>query len=797
MKVDGWGRGQGRDLLPRNAQGERYAWRGPGGHWGAVTRARSEKKLIDETLRFLARQSVPGETFLETLVRYLATTLGMDFVCIDALEGDGVHARTVAVFHDGTGADTLTYALKDTSCGEVVGKDLCCFSANVCQLFPQDAMLRALGAESFVGGTLRDNAGQLIGLIAVIGCKPLANPSRAEAVLKLVAVRAAGELERLLVAQALAASEKRYALTLAAVNDGLWEWHVPSGKGLFSPRYYEMLGYENGEFPPCYASWRLLVCPYDFDRVEEEWRRSTGQERGFEIDFRLRRKSGEWLWVCARGRAVERDVEGNVLRMLGTLTDISMRKGGEEALRESEKRYRTLFQAAMDGFCLLDMQGRLLEVNETYGRMSGYSLQELLTMGIVDLEVNDTADATATRIRKIVAQGEDRFESQHCRKDGSIFDVEVSVHYLPTEGGRLVAFVRDITERKRVEARLNTQSRNYETYRDILSTTPDGFWLVDFEANILDVNDRYCRQSGYSRQEMLAMRAYDLDVLESPADTAEHIRETMANGHALFETVHRRKDGSTWHVEVSVGASNRAGEQRLVGFMRDITARKEAEAVISRSLQEKEVMLKEIHHRVKNNLQIVHSVLSLQAKRIDDAATRRLFDESLNRVYSMSLIHERLYQAKNLNHIDFKEYLQDLVDAIMASYHCPAVTCAVEMESLFLDVNVGIPCGLIVNELVSNSLKHAFPDGRKGSIFVGIRKNSRGENLLTVEDNGIGLPPAVDSLSNTSLGLQIVRGLTAQIHGTVAYTTVEGARFRVTFPGSAGKHGGRYAETSR
>lgn len=657
-----------------------------------------DMKQIEETLYFLAAH-LSGECFFKELTRYLTQALRVDFASIDKLEADGLSARNLVAYHDGSFRDNLSYVLKDTPCGHRTCKDICSFPANVCQLFPQHEILKELRAESFVGVTLRGGAGQPIGLIVVIGCQPLAGTARAEAVLKLVAVRAGGELERLEMTQVLRASEQRYALACSAVHDGLWEWHIPSGKGFFSNRYYELLGYEDNGFPADYATWRTLLHPQDIDRVEEELGTAIDLGKRFIIEFRLQRKSGDWLWVSACGRAVEEDTQGKALRMIGTISDITERKLAVEAL-----------------------------------------------LG------------------------------------------------------------------------------QYETYQDILATTPDGFWLTDFQGNILDVNDSYCRQSGYSRQELLAMHPFDLDVKESSVDTATHIQHIIENGvPSRFETLHRRKDRSTWHVEVSVGMSNKAGGQFVV-FLRDITERKQTEEMLTRSLQEKEmvveelhnrikihvrviedvialqgrlanslqekqVLLQEVHHRVKNNLQVVHSMLSLQARRVPDSETRLLFTASMNRIYTMSLIHERLCHAKDLSSIDFNSYLKSLVDAILVTHSSSGITCIVETEPIFLDLTVGTPCGLIAHELVTNSITHAFPEDREGMIWAGINKHSRGFLTLTVTDNGIGYRPDLQPAS-TSLGLEIVKGLTAQIHGTIESSTTDGTRVSIIFPEKFSPNGG-------
>jgi len=318
-------------------------------HGRAVMSDLTEPKRAEEVRNFLAQTSgaPPGKGFFQLLAEYLAESLGMDFVCIDRLEGDGLTARTVAVWNNGKFEDNVSYALKDTPCGDVVGKMVCCFPASVCQFFPKDEVLRDLRAESYIGVTLWSHTNQPIGLIAVIGRRPLANRAMAESVLKLVADRAAGELER---------------------------------------------------------------------------------------------------------------------------------QDAEQALQANEKQHRSILQTAMDGFWLVDMQGHLLEVNEAYCRMSGYSKSELLTLHVSDLEVVETSNEVIAHIQKVMVHGEDRFETRHRRKDGSFLDIEASIQYHTLEGGRLVAFLRDITERKRMELELHQardllENRVQERTRDLAQTT--------------------------------------------------------------------------------------------------------------------------------------------------------------------------------------------------------------------------------------------------------------------------------------------------------------------------------------
>ncbi len=245
------------------------------------------------------------------------------------------------------------------------------------------------------------------------------------------------------------------------------------------------------------------------------------------------------------------------------------------------------------------------------------------------------------------------------------------------------------------------------------------------------------------------------------------------------------------HIVLVAGVGNKEvdyddNDSRELSLLMDgmwrLIERKQSGEQIVRSLQEKEVLLKEIHHRVKNNMQVICSLLSLQANGITDETVRAKFEESRNQVYTMALIHESLYSSSDLANIDFKVYLKSLVGGIVDTYNRNDVIFAVDMESIALDVTVGIPCGLIVNELVSNSLKYAFPEGRNGTIRVGIYRNSEGNHALFVEDNGIGLPDEVDFFNTQSLGLQLVNALTKQIHGTIELSRTEGTRVILTFP---------------
>lgn len=234
----------------------------------------------------------------------------------------------------------------------------------------------------------------------------------------------------------------------------------------------------------------------------------------------------------------------------------------------------------------------------------------------------------------------------------------------------------------------------------------------------------------------------------------------------------------------------------FMAFVRDITDRKQSEAQINASLREKDALLKETHHRVKNNLQVISSMLNMQSKQIGDRDARAAIAESQRRVRSMALIHEKLYRSDNLAGIDLADYVQDLVESLLDSYRTSAdqVDMNIQAEQVYLGIDIAVPCGLILNELISNALKHGFPTdadrsstgGRfpegKGEIRIGLHRNGDSRMILEVGDNGVGLPPGFDWTQTSSLGLQLVAVLADQLDGDVLLDRHGGTQFTITFP---------------
>jgi len=326
----------------------------------------------------------------------------------------------------------------------------------------------------------------------------------------------------------------------------------------------------------------------------------------------------------------------------------------------------------------------------------------------------------------------------------------------------------------------------------ILDLAEDAIISIDTNQRIILFNQGAEKIFGYKRDEILgepldtllparfieAHRHYIEEFSASPVSA-----RTMGERRELFG---RRKGGIDFPAEASISKAKVEEGWLFTVILRDITQRKIADEAIRTSLREKEVLLKEIHHRVKNNLQVVSSLLGLQSRAIEDGALRKMFQESQNRVHSMALIHESLYQSANLSEIDFPAYIDQLGEYLFRSYGIDSTRVKLEafIDQLRLTIDSAVPCGLIINELVSNCLKYAFPGGRNGKIRIEMHEDDKHSIRLAVSDNGVGLPDGAGG--SKSLGLRLVRTLADQLGATVEMTSSGGARTVLTF--QAGGH---------
>lgn len=340
--------------------------------------------------------------------------------------------------------------------------------------------------------------------------------------------------------------------------------------------------------------------------------------------------------------------------------------------------------------------------------------------------------------------------------------------------GWLITFT-NINTRKKVEEQVKKSEKEY---RDLVDNALVGVYKTDIDGNILFTNDAMVKMLGFnSKKEFNNLSSTEL--YKDPDIRGRIVKKLLKDGFIERCEIDLNKKNSE---TITILMNSKLEGNIISGMIIDITQNKIAEKQIEKSLAEKEMLLKEIHHRVKNNLMVISSLLSLQSRYIKDEAYKSIFKESQNRARSMALIHELLYQSSDLKRINFGKFIDTLTGELYRIYisNQTLIKLNVNVEPLMVDINAAIPLGLIVNELVSNSMKHAFPDGRKGNI--NIEFSALDDNYtLVVEDDGVGFPEDVDFNNTDSLGLRIVNSLTEQIDGKLILDRTKGSKFIIKF----------------
>ena len=348
--------------------------------------------------------------------------------------------------------------------------------------------------------------------------------------------------------------------------------------------------------------------------------------------------------------------------------------------------------------------------------------------------------------------------------------------------GIVVVVLSEEIEQKDIKLRESEQK-----FRSVADSAVDGIITTDTNGLIILFNPSLKNIFGYTIDEikgkpvtMLMPDRYRKDFM----DNLEKFKSTGSHELAgkTFETMGLKKDGTEFPFEISIATWGSKGNMYTTSIIRDVTERKKTEKLLRNSLDEKEMLLKEIHHRVKNNLMIISSLLNLQSRYIKDEESKNIFKESQNRARSMALIHERLYQSADLKRIDFGDYIRTLSNDLYHTYviDTSLIKLNIEVDDVKLDINTSIPLGLIVNELITNSLKHAFPHGESGEINIKFHTNDD-EYILEVNDDGVGFPEDKDYTNTGSLGLRLVTSLTEQIDGKIEFNNKSGTSFKITF----------------
>jgi PAS domain S-box-containing protein len=583
--------------------------------------------------------------------------------------------------------------------------------------------------------------------------------------------------------ESLRQSEERWHLAISGSNDGIWDHNLRTNAHYLSPRCLEMLGYEYHEVDR-FDQWVAHIHPDDRARLQATFQAHIEhQSPYYACEYRMQSKDGSYKWLLARGQVLW-DEQGNPLRAVGSLTDISDRKQIEEALRQSEVKNRAMLAAIPDLLLRVRRDGTCLDFIPPLTSESGKFL--FVEQNLSEILPPDLLQHQLQRIEQALATGELQVWEHQLTKDGRLSDEEIRL--TPCGEDEVLVIVRDISEAKRGEAERKQAEIELELQSLIVRNIAEGVCMVKAaDGIIVYANPKFERMFGYDVGELkgnhVSIVNYEDEHINSEAVHQQIAATILQQGEATYEVHNVKKDGTPIWCQATTSLFEHPDYGTvLVAVQQDITERKQTEMLIQTSLREKEVLLKEIHHRVKNNLGVVDGLLDMQARRSPNLLVVDALKESQNRIASIALVHEKLYGSDDLANIDFAQYISDLTAHLFDSYNIRSsqIELTTHVDAIPLDIDTAIPCGLIINELVSNALKYAFPNMQTGTIQVTIHQPQDRSLSLSVSDNGVGLPPDFNLNQTKTLGITLVKGLVKQLKGTLEIQTQPGTTFIIS-----------------
>lgn len=630
--------------------------------------------------------------------------------------------------------------------------------------------------------------------------------------------------------------KERYRLATAAGQAATWEFDIASARMETDGTLEALIGYEAGELETD-ASWAAVTHPDDLPSLARFWGAvCEGRVARYDVEHRMIHRDGSARWFEIRASAV-RDASGRVVAVAGTTHDITERRKAQDELRVVAEVNAALSELSR---ALIAPAAHVQEVSDrTLAVARALTTSEHGYVSVVDTETGDNVSYTLTAMMKTecTLSGDDLRLAFRRRPDGKyprlwghalnrregFFTNDAAGHeaaggtppgHIPVRkflsvpvivGDELVGQIalinplRDYTAadlavveqiaviygsavlRKRADDALAESARRF---RAVFDNAAVGIARASLDGRITEINAEFCRIIGYSAEEVLSVGlTYQQltfpDDLESDLAQVQALLDGVSDRYAM-EKRYVRKDGGVVWANLSVQVVRRAAGEPwyFIGAVTDISSRKHAEELLRASLAEKEVLLKEVHHRVKNNMAVVTSLLRLQEKRTGTVEVKEALRDAQGRVMTMALVHETVYQSASLAGVELDKLLRRIGDSLVRIYGSRALL-RVEAEPIHVVLDQAVPLGLAITELLTNSFKYAFPDGRRGNIVVSARRNGDGIDLR-ISDDGVGLSANVDWGTSHTLGLGLVRALvTEQLGGTLEVGPGPGTQFAI------------------
>lgn len=591
--------------------------------------------------------------------------------------------------------------------------------------------------------------------------------------------------ERKKAEEELNRTRERYTELFNASNDIIYTMDFKGNFTSVNPMAEKLLGYRFDEMGS--PNMTQFITPETakiaFDNIQAKL---SGDKSSTIYEVEFLKKDGSYISLEINSQL--RYENGRPVEIFGIARDVTLRKQAEEELNKTREKYMELFNSSNDIVYTMDFDGNFTSVNKTAEILLGLRFSDLADVNMRSYLTPESARrALADVVKKLRGQNENTvYEVDFIKKDGGIvtFEINSQVRYKNGEPFEVFGIARDVTERKKaIEALRNSE----EKYRMIFENAPLGIMTADIRGNILEINPVLLQMLGSKS----VQETKNINVLSFPpmvlAGLVEKFVKCIETGEPVIsEHTYTSRWGKTLETRIyTKPIINPKG--KIIGFqtiVEDITEQKENERQIRDALSEKEVLIREIHHRVKNNMQIIISLINMQMQDSTDVLMIKKFRELQQRVRSMSIIHEDLYMSDDLSRINFTSYLERLTNHLLQAYpNRSNLKLNIKVTDVLLGIDTAIPCGLIINELLSNAFKYAYPEDKYPagkSCEINIEFASRNNHYqLIVSDNGIGLPPNVEDIKSKSLGLVLVEILVSQLKGTMKINNKKGVRFEI------------------
>jgi PAS domain S-box-containing protein len=466
--------------------------------------------------------------------------------------------------------------------------------------------------------------------------------------------------------------------------------------------------------------------------------------------------------------------------------DISGRIKTQRAIKRADEKFRLIFENAAEGIVQINREGKILEVNPSFLKMLGYkSRSELISQvknAFTELFSEQDEIFSFTSLSSVSKQS---FETKMYKKNGDKIWVLVNIcEYVNPEGEQVLeAITDDITKRKTTESELENA---LDELSNLFESLDDVVFSVDSKGNIIQLSHACEKLLGYTHEELTTdTRLWNKCIHPEDAVIFEETNRMLEKGQSVtiqYRIITKNRE-TKWVESKMKPILDYSGKlERVSGITSDISTRIAYQTAITKSLEEKDLLLKEIHHRVKNNLQIISSLIKLQSEYIDDKNAKKIFLTNRQRILSIALVHQKLYMSKSFSRISFDTYLKQLTGQLLSSFgeRSNPITIDISCDEIFLNIETSVPFGLIINELVSNSVKHAFPGMQNGKITIEVREKD-GECTFKYFDNGVGISPDVNLNNPNSLGLQLIHTLTSQLDAAFERIAENGSGCMLTF----------------